>query len=232
MMTNPQSTIGNRTSAAIRVLLAEDHTIVRKGLCALMADEPDIEVLAEAEDGREAVRLTEELHPDVVLMDLSMPGLNGLEATRQIKRRMPEVKVLVLTRHADKEYVLQILRAGASGYVVKRAAPGELVAAIRAVYQGESFLSPSISRTVIEGYVRQEGVKAKDRYEQLTDREREVLQLIAEGHSSRGIAERLYISEKTVRTHRANLMDKLDLHSAAELTQYAIRRGVIRLDEL
>jgi DNA-binding NarL/FixJ family response regulator len=215
---------------AIRVLLAEDHTIVRKGLRALLADEPDIEVIAEAEDGREAVQMAQQSLPDVVLMDLSMPGLNGLEATRQIKRRVPEVKVLVLTRHANEEYVFQILRAGASGYVVKKAAPAELVSAVRAVSRGDSFLSPAISRTVIEEYVRQAEAMVQDSYEQLTDREREVLQLIAEGHSSREIAERLTISEKTVRTHRANLMDKLDLHSTAELTQYAMRKGLVCLD--
>lgn len=214
----------------IRVLLAEDHTIVRKGLCALLVDEPNIEVIAEAEDGREAVQMAQQLLPDVVLMDFSMPGLNGLEATRQIKRWVPEVKVLVLTRHTDEEYVSQVLRAGASGYLVKKAAPAELVSAIRAVSGGDSFLSPAISRTVIEGYVRQAEATVKDSYEQLTNREREVLQLIAEGHSSREIAEQLYISENTARTHRANLMDKLDLHSTAELTQYAIRKGLVCLD--
>jgi two-component system response regulator NreC len=214
----------------IRVLLADDHPIVRTGLRALLADEPDIEVIAEAEDGREAVRLAEELQPAVALMDLSMPGLSGLEATRQIKHRVPQVKVLILTRHTNEEYVLQILRAGASGYVVKNAAPAELVSAIRAVYRGDSFLSPAISRTVIEEYVRQAEAMVKDGYEQLTDREREVLQLIAEGHSSREIAERLTISENTVRTHRANLMDKLTIHSTAELTQYAIRKGLVGLD--
>jgi two-component system response regulator NreC len=220
---NPHSEIRN----GIRVLLAEDHTIVRKGLRSLLEGEADIEVIGEAKDGRKAVQMTQQLQPDVVLMDISMPGLSGLEATRQIKRRVPEVKVLVLTRHADEEYVFQILRAGASGYVVKKAAPAELVAAIHAVYRGDSFLSPAISRTVIEEYVRQAEAMVKDSYDQLTDREREVLQLIAEGHSSREIGELLHISEKTVRTHRANLMDKLDIHSTAELTQYAIRKGVI-----
>ena len=229
-MSNRQSQIANRKSAIVRVLLAEDHTIVRKGVRALLADVPDIEVIGEAEDGREAVQMAQQLLPVVVLMDYSMPGLNGLEATRQIKRWVPEVKVLVLTRHADKEYVFQILSAGASGYVVKKAAPTELVSAIQAVYRGDSFLSPTISRTVIEEYVRQAKVMAKGGHEQLTGREREVLQLIAEGHSSREIAERLCITEKTVRTHRANLMDKLHLRSIAELTQYAIRRGMISLD--
>lgn len=213
----------------IRVLLAEDHTIVRKGLRSLLEEEADIEVMGEAEDGREAVRMTQRLLPDVVLMDLSMPGLNGLEATRQIKQRFPEVKVLVLTRHANEEYVFQILRAGASGYVVKKAAPTELVLAIQSVYRGDSFLSPSISRPVIEEYIRQAEATMPNSYDRLTDREREVLQLIAEGHSSREIAELLHITERTVRAHRGHLMDKLDIHSAAELAQYAIRKGIISL---
>ena len=214
----------------IRVILAEDHTIVRKGLSALLADEAGIEVLAEAEDGSEAVRLVEELHPDVVLMDLSMPVLNGLEATRQIKQRAPKVKVLVLTRHTDEEYVFQILRAGASGYVVKQAAPAELVSAIHSVFQGDSFLSPVISRMVIDEYIQKAEAMVKDSYEQLTDRERGILQLIAEGRSSREIAELWQVSEKTVGTHRTHLMEKLNLHNIAELTRYALRKGVIKLD--
>jgi DNA-binding NarL/FixJ family response regulator len=210
----------------IRVLLADDHTIVRKGLRSLLEDEANIQVVGEAEDGREAVRMTQQLLPDVVLMDISMPGLSGLEATRQIKERFPEVNVLVLTRHANEEYVLQILQAGASGYVVKKAAPAELMLAIQAVYRGDSFLSPAISREVIEEYTRRAG--AND-YDRLTDREREVLQLIAEGRSNREIAELLHVSMKTVENHRANLMDKLGLRSVAELTRYAIRKGIISL---
>jgi two-component system response regulator NreC len=212
----------------IRVLLAEDHTIVRKGLRSLLDGEAGIEVIGEAEDGREAVEKVGQLLPDVVLMDITMPSLNGLEATRQIKKRFPEVKVVILTMHANEEYIFQILRAGASGYLVKQAAPTELLSAIQAAYRGESFLSPSISRKVIEEYIQQaEATAEKDSYDQLTDREREVLQLIAEGHPNREIAELLHISVKTVGTHRANLMDKLDIHSTAELTQYAIRKGVI-----
>jgi len=207
--------------------LAEDHTIVRKGLRALLEDEADIEVIGEAGDGREAVQKTQELLPDVVLMDLSMPGLSGLEATRQIKKRFPDVEVVVLTRHANEEYVFQILRAGALGYVVKKAAPTELVLAIQSVYRGDSFLSPSISRPVIEEYIRKAEAMVENRYDTLTNREREVLQLIAEGHSSREIAGLLHITERTVRTHRGHLMDKLDIHSTAELAQYAIRKGVI-----
>ncbi len=214
----------------IRVLLAEDHTIVRQGIRSLLDDEAGIEVIGEAEDGREAIQMTQQLLPDVVLMDIAMPGLNGLEATRQVKALFPEIKVLILTMHADEEYVYQILRAGASGYVVKKAAVTELVLAIQAVYRGDSFLSPSISGKVIEEYIRKAEAMTVNRYDRLTDREREVLQLIAEGHSSQEIAELLHITEGTVRSHRASLMDKLDIHSAAGLTRYAIRKGVITSD--
>jgi DNA-binding NarL/FixJ family response regulator len=214
------------------VLLAEDHTIVRKGLRALLDEEAGIEVIGEARDGREAVQMVDQLHPDVALMDISMPGLNGLEATRQIKARVPGVRVLVLTRHVNEEYVYQILRAKASGYVVKQAAPAELVLAIQAVHRGDTFLSPSISGKVVEEYIRraEATVSSEDSYDRLTPREREVLQLIAEGHTSPEIAEMLHISVKTVGHHRTNLMNKLDIHSTAELTQYAVRKGVIHLE--
>jgi two-component system response regulator NreC len=216
----------------IRVLLAEDHTIVRKGLRALLDDETDIEVVGEAEDGRETVRQVERVHPDVVLMDITMPLLNGVEATRQIKAQYPEVQVLGLTRHENEEYIYQLLRAGASGYVVKQAAPAELVEAIRAVSQSETYLSPSINPSVVEEYIRQAKAMVKSGPdERLTPREREVLQLVAEGRTNREIAQVLSISVKTVEHHRANLMSKLDLYSAAELTQYAIRTGVIDIDE-
>jgi DNA-binding NarL/FixJ family response regulator len=215
----------------IRVLLAEDHTIVRKGLRSLLDAEATVTVVGEAENGRQAIDQVEHLLPDVVVMDIAMPGLNGLEATRQIKKRFPEVQVLILTVHTAQEYILQILRAGASGYLVKQAAPTDLVQAIQAAHRGGIFLSPSISRKVIEEYVQQASTAAElDSYETLTDREREVLQLIAEGSSTRQIAEQLHISVKTVETHRAHLMDKLELRSTAELTQYAIRKGVISLD--
>ncbi len=212
----------------IRVLLAEDHTIVRKGLRSLLDGEADIQVVGEAADGREAVGQAGRLLPDVVLMDITMPGLNGLEATRQIIKEFPTIKVLILTMHADEEYILQILQAGAHGYVVKQAAPDELVSAVAAVYRGERFLSPSISRTVIQEYIRHaEAMVGREVYELLTPREREVLQLIAEGCPPRKIAEKLCISIKTVETHRAHLMHKLDAHSTADLTRYAIRKGVI-----
>jgi two-component system, NarL family, response regulator NreC len=213
----------------IRILLAEDHTIVRKGLRSLLDGEAGIRVVGEAADGREAVGKVGQLLPDVVVMDIAMPALNGLEATRQIRNRFPKVKVLILTMHADEEYIPQVLQAGASGYVVKQAAPEELVSAVQAVYQGELFLSPSISRTVTQEYARQaEASTGQDHDDPLTPREREVLQLIAEGQPPRQIAHLLCISTKTVETHRAHLMGKLDAHSTAELTQYAIRKGIVR----
>jgi two-component system response regulator NreC len=215
----------------ITVLLADDHTIVRKGLRSLLEAEADIDVIGEAEDGREAIEKTSELHPDVVVMDITMPGINGLEATWQIKQRSSGVQVVVLTMHTAAEYILQILRAGASGYVIKRAAPSELISAVRAAYRGESFLSPSVSKTVIDDYLRKAEVLAgENSHERLTPREREILQLIAEGYSNRGMAELLCLSIKTIQSHRANLMSKLGIYTTAELTQYAIRKHIISPD--
>ena len=212
----------------IRVLLAEDHTIVRQGLRSILDGREGVQVVGEAEDGREAVEKAQQLQPDIVLMDLSMPLLSGLEATRQIKSLCPQIEVLVLTMHADEEYVFQILQAGASGYLLKQSAVGELVAAIQAVHEGDSYLSPAISRKVVDGYVRQAREQSQvDPYEQLSDREREVLHLIAEGYSTQEIADLLFISPKTVRGHRSSLTEKLDLHSNAELTRYAIRKGIV-----
>ena len=213
----------------IKVLLTDDHTIVRKGLCSILEGEAGIEVIGEAEDGREAIKLAKKLHPDIVVMDIAMSGLNGLEATRQIRNLYPEMKILILTMHANEEYILQALKSGASGYLVKKAAPSELVSAIKAVHQGNSFLSPSISRTVIDEYIRRadEISEGDDAFEKLTARETEVLQLIAEGRKTSEIAELLYISIKTVETHRTHIMNKLGIHSTAELTQYAIRKGII-----
>jgi two-component system response regulator NreC len=211
----------------IRVLLAEDHTIVRKGLRSLLEQEPGIQVVAEALDGKEAVLKAREFRPDIVLMDIGMPGLNGIEATRRIKQSCPSIGVLVLTMHTSEEYIFEIIRAGASGYVIKDTAPTELVAAMRAVYRGDSYLSPAVSKQVLDGYVRRaEHGQQGDAFGSLTTREREVLQLIAEGHTNRAIAERLFISVKTVETHRAHLMEKLDIHSTAGLTKYALRRGL------
>lgn len=215
----------------IRVLVADDHTIVRKGLCALLDGHKEIEVVAEAENGREAIKKVEQVQPDIVLMDITMPGLNGLETTRQLKKRHPKMKILILTMHDNEEYIFETLRAGASGYLVKRTAPDELISAIHAVNRGESFLSPSISKRVIEGYIRfgQSEQEEDEAFIKLTDREREVLQLIAEGRVNREIAELLHISIKTVETHRSHIMEKLNIRNIAELTQYAIRKGLISL---
>jgi two-component system response regulator NreC len=214
--------------ANVRVLLADDHAIVRKGLSALLDGEPGFEAIAEVADGREALAKVEELQPDVVLMDISMPGLNGLEATRQIRQQFPEIKILILSMYATEEYIFQALQAGASGYVVKNSAVTDLIAAIRAIQDGDSYLSPSISKMVISEYIHNHATgNGGDRYDTLTSREREVLQLIAEGHSTREIAELLFISEKTVRAHGSALREKLDISSTARLTQYAIRKGLI-----
>lgn len=214
----------------IRVLVADDHTMVRKGLCSLLSENPGIEVVEEAADGREAIAKAAALLPDVVLMDITMPHLNGLEATRQIKRAAPQVKVIALTMYTNEEYILQILQAGASGYVVKQAAPAELISAIETVHDGGSFLSPSVSQAVINELVRRPAAEASPEPARLTDREREVLQLIAEGFSNREIAERLQLSIKTVGVHRVNLMDKLGAHNVTELVKYALRKGIINLD--
>ncbi len=217
--------------AKIKVLLAEDHTIVRKGLRALLDDAPNIVVVGEASDGRDALVKVKEYCPNVVLMDISMPLLSGLEATRQITERFPSVKVLVLTVHSNEEYILQALRSGAAGYLLKEAAPTELIRAIEVVNYGDAFLSPSISRNVIRDYVEKTDLlHIESSYDRLTNREREVLQLIAEGHTVKEIAVLLSISVKTTRTHRTHLMDKVDIHNTAELTLYALRHGLISLD--
>jgi len=214
----------------IRVLIAEDHTVVRQGLSALINRQPDMRVVGESGDGKEAVEKAKELCPDVVLMDIAMKRMNGLEATARIKKIAPEVKVLVLTMYENEEYIFQILRAGASGYLLKDAAMTDLIAAIKAVYRGESYLSPSISRKVIDDYIRRAELGEKGGAgDILSDRENEVLQLIAEGHPYDEIASILCISKKTVETHRANIMDKLNIHDKVGLVKYAIRKGLIKL---
>ncbi|MDQ3248075.1 MAG: response regulator transcription factor [Chloroflexota bacterium] len=214
----------------IKVLLAEDHTIVRKGIRSLLDSEPTIEVVGEAENGRIAVEKTEQLRPDVVVLDHTMPVLNGLEATRQIRKYYPATRVLILTMHTNEEYIFQFLQAGAAGYLVKQSAPTDLVAAIHAVHAGQSFLSPLISKTVIDEYLRQAGAAHPNSDEdKLTLREREVLQLLAEGCSNRQVAEQLHLSVKTVGVHRLHLMEKLGLHDITELTKYAIRKGMIEV---
>ena len=213
----------------LRILLADDHTVVRQGLRKVLEERPEWEVVAEAGDGREAVRQAEEFEPDVAILDITMPLLNGVEATRQIVRRCPSTRVLVLTMHSDEAYVNQILQAGATGYLLKDSADVDLVQAVSAVSQGKSFFSPAIARMMLDDYVRQLADKGiTDRYESLSEREREIFQLIAEGKANKEIAAILSISPSTVETHRARIMEKLDLHSAAEIVLYAVRKGVIR----
>ena len=215
--------------ARIRILLADDHTIVRQGLRKMLEEQPEWEVVAEAGDGREAVRLAEQHKPDVAIVDVAMPLLNGIEATRQITKRAPGTRVLVLSKHADDAYVIQILQAGATGYLLKDSADVDLIQAVTAVARGKSFFSPAIARVMLDDYVKQLAEKGvTDRYESLSEREREIFQLIAEGKANKEIAALLSISPSTVETHRARIMEKLDLHSAAEIVLYAVRRGVIR----
>ena len=216
-------------TSKIRTLIADDHTLLRNGICALLADEPDIVIVGEASDGREAVRLAGQLKPDVVLMDIAMPLLNGLEATRQIKREHPAINVLVLTMYDNEEYFREMLGAGASGYIIKRAAATELVSAIRAVNRGEAVLSPGITRLLVEDYLNHDLRNNRDDPNALSSREREVLQLIAEGKTSREIAGLLHLSVKTVQSHRTSLMQKLDLHDRGDLIKYAIQKKIIEL---
>jgi len=214
--------------AKMRILLADDHAVLRAGLRMLLNAQPDMEVVGEAEDGREAVEKVATLQPDLVLMDIGMPKMNGLEASRQIKKRYPAVQILILTMHANEEYLFQVLQAGGSGYVLKKAADYELIGAIRTVRRGEVFLYPEVTKLLIQDYLQRvrEGAES-DRFEVLTEREREVLKLIAEGHTAQEIADILVVSPKTVQTHRTNIMDKLGLHSRAELVQYALRKGIL-----
>jgi len=215
-----------------RVLLVEDHIVVRQGIKALLSDEKDLEIVGEADNGREALALVEKLHPDVVLMDISMPGLNGVEATHQICQRYDDVKVVILSMYASEEYVFQVLRAGASGYVLKQSDSSEVLTAIRAALAGGSFLSPPISRAVIDDYIHRAEVRGQgDDLDPLTSREREVLQLLAEGFSNKEIAQQLNISVKTVESHRSNMMSKLGVSNKTELVKYAIRKGWARLEE-
>jgi DNA-binding NarL/FixJ family response regulator len=215
-----------------RVLLVEDHVVLREGLKALFGGEPDVEIVGEADNGRDALNRAAELRPNVVLMDLSMPGLNGLETTRRMRHQFPEIKVVVLSMHSHEEYVFQALRAGASGYVLKQANSIELLAAIRAALCGGSFLSSSISRTVIDGYVSRAEARGRGKeVDRLTSREREVLQLLVEGVPNRAIAKLLGISVKTVESHRSNMMTKLGLSNKTELVRYALDKGWTSLDQ-
>ncbi len=212
----------------IAVLVADDHRILREGIKSLLANDPDMEVVGEAADGAEAVAKAQQLSPDVVLMDITMPGLNGLEATRQIKRLMPAIKVLVLTMHENNQYIGQFLRSGASGYVLKDTCAYDLVGAIRTVHQGDVVLYPSIARKLLEEYLQKvDTEEAAEGCDGPTEREREVLTMIAEGRSNKEIADALSLSIRTVQTHRSNLMAKLHMHDRTELVRYAIRKGLI-----
>ncbi len=215
---------------SIRIILADDHQITRQGLIALLENQADIEVIAEAEQGRSAVELTRDKLPDIVIMDVSMPDLNGIEATRQIKAESPDIKVIGLSMHSDSLFVTEMLKSGASGYLLKDCAFDELVQAIRAVMDGKTYLSPAISGVVVDDYLTRLSHKDFSKDHVLSDREREVLQLLAEGKSTKQIAMELHISVKTVETHRRQIMNKLDIHSVAELTKYAVRKGLTSLE--
>lgn len=214
----------------LRVLLVDDHALVRDGVRALLQQLPSLEIVGEAGNGREAVQLAEEVRPDLVLMDIAMPGLNGLDATRQILRLLPQTKVLVLSMYDDQEYVYELLRAGASGYLLKGSGAADLLTAIEVVARGDCFLSPSIAGRVVEGYLRGSAEPRQPAAPAaLTPREREILQLVTEGYGNIAIGERLGISPKTVEVHRAHITDKLDIHDLPGLVKYAIRKGIIKI---
>jgi len=212
----------------IHILLADDHTILRAGLKMMLNAQPDMEVVGEAPDGRQAIIETQRLQPDIILMDITMPEMNGIEATRHIKKLVPESRILILTMHEHDEYVFQALRAGASGYMLKEAADTELISALHIIQSGQFYLSPMAQSVLVGDYLQRVRIgEEKDSYSSLTEREREILKLIAEGYTNNQIAERLVISPKTVDTHRTHIMDKLNLHSRAELVKYAMRRGLL-----
>ncbi|MCJ7777086.1 MAG: response regulator transcription factor [Sedimentisphaerales bacterium] len=215
---------------SIKILLADDHKITRQGLRSLLEKEPDMEVVAEAEEGRTTVRLAREHLPDVVVMDVTMPDLNGMEATRQIRAELPNVKVIALSMHSDNLFVSEMLKSGASGYLLKDCAFEELARAIHVVVDGKTYLSPAISGVVVDEYLHHLTKTESPGSKVLTDREREVLQLIAEGNSTKQVALKLHISVKTVETHRRQIMSKLNIHTIAELTKYAIRQGLTSLE--
>jgi len=213
----------------IKVLIVDDHTLVRAGIRSLLALVNDIEVVGEASDGKEALEIVRQLKPDVVLMDLAMPVMGGLEATRRLRREFPEIRVLALTQYDDSEYVIPIIEAGARGFITKMSAFSELAAAIQAAYRGDSYLSSTAATALIEEYQQKIVPDGEDPYQQLNDREKEVLKLVAEGHTTREIAEMLIISPKTVEWHKNRLMNKLGIHSKTDLIKYAIRKRVITI---
>lgn len=212
----------------IRVLISDDHAILRSGLKMLLNAETDIEVVGEATTGEEAIRLSGQLHPDLVLMDISMPGMGGIDATAEIKKHQPDVKVLMLTMHENEAYLFRTIKAGGSGYVLKKAADTELLDAIHQVMEGGAFLRPSVTKALVQDYLeRVETGEETDSYGLLTERERQILKLIAEGFTNQEMAKMLVISVRTVETHRAHLMDKLGMHTRSELVKYALRKGLL-----
>src|SRR5260370_2129251 len=212
----------------IRILLADDHTIIRSGLRLLLEQQPDFKVVAEAGDGREAVELVSRHHPEATVLDTGMPQLNGIEATQQIVSREPRTQVVILSMHSDEGYVLRALKAGARAYILKNSADADLIRAVRSVSEGKSFFSPVISKMLLEDYIRQiRDKEVEDSYDLLTPREREILQLLAEGKTNKDVANILRLSPYTVETHRGNILQKLNLHSAAEWILYALTKGVI-----
>ncbi len=215
----------------VRILVADDHKIVREGLIALLQKQPHMQVVGEAEDGRQAVQLATELHPEVVIIDIGMPDLNGIEATRQIVAELPGVKVIALSMHSDKRFVKGMLKAGAAGYLLKYCASEELISAIQMVMANRIYLSHDITGIVVEDYVQKLADTDSSVFQALTPREREVLQLLAEGRSTRQIADALHVSVKTIEVHRKQMMDKLGLQSLAELVKYAIREGLTSIDK-
>jgi two-component system, NarL family, response regulator NreC len=219
------------TTRTTTIVLADDHRIVRQGLHALLKAEPEFDVIGEAGDGHEALELVRKLNPDVVVLDLMMRGLNGLEAARQINKQMPQIKIIILSMYDDEGFVLEALANGALAYVLKDAGYSDLVQAVREVAAGHRYLSPPLSDRAIEAYQRVAKAGPLDRYETLTSREREVLQLSAEGHTNSEIAARLGISVRTAETHRSRVMHKLSMHTQSDLTRYALRRGIIPLEE-
>lgn len=213
-----------------RVLIVDDHALVREGIVAILRLYDDIEVVGESSDGMEAIEKAKKLKPDVVMMDIAMPKLGGLEATVEIKKINPDIKILVLSQYDDKEYISRFLKAGVSGYLLKRAVGSELISAIRAVSRGEFYLFSSIASEVVSGYLNKQKEAMGDPYERLTDREKQVLKLVAEGYTHKEIADMLDISVKTVIAHQTNISEKLDIHTRAGLIKFAIQRGIVKIE--
>jgi two-component system, NarL family, response regulator NreC len=214
--------------ARLELVVADDHTLMRQGLCKILEEQPEWRVVAQATNGRDAVKLVMDLRPSVAILDIGMPLLNGIEATRQLRRRQPDLHVLILSMHAEEAYIMQALQAGAQGYLLKDSADVELIRAVESVSTGKSYFSPAVARVMLDDYVRhltQKGLV--DRYDLLSEREREVLQLIAEGQTNKEVADTLSVSPATVETHRAHIFQKLDVHNTAEVVLYAVRRGLI-----